>query len=302
MSDDSIICYCFGVKRDVVEAYLKMPNLQIDQLIEETKITTRCAACSVDLDTLIDKVNASENLTRLRERKLAEASRGWKAFVDRLDSGFFICDTEIQSSLRLANYPTFKCIDSWCAPHSYRLTLYDNDGNVRVRAKGSIGANEELSIPFAEFDGCPEQGWFGLHMLPKGPGRYGTLRPQLALKGRNWVSCYHTQYHTDATRSFMRCGVPLLSVSGRTRALISLINGSARPTEYEATLEGESTVARGRLAANGACLFNVDEAFPGRSGDGAVVLRFESDEPLRKNVINRHPDGSLGVDHFPNIV
>lgn len=271
-------------------------------MISKTKITTRCAACSVDLDTLIDQVSASERLTLLRRNEIAESNHGLSVLIDRLDSGFFICDDEIQSSLRLANYPTFARIESWCTPHRYRLTLYCNGGNVCVRTSGLIGVNEELTIPFGDFDKCPVQGWFTLHMLPQGPGRYGTLRPQLALKGRKWASCYHTQFHTDATRTSRRCGVPLLSVAGRTRAIISIINASSRSTGFQARLEGEDETVHGELAANGACLFDVDKAFPRTSGDGAVVLRFDSGEPTRKNVINRHPDGSLGVDHFPNIV
>lgn len=304
MSEDPIICYCYGLKRDDIAARLAQPGMRLDDLISETKIATKCTACSTDLNAMIDEMHCSERLNSLRAVELKASTQGWKRKVDRIDSGFFICDGEIETALRFANHPPFSGDEGLCAPHNYTVTLFDNDGRVCVRHKGSVAVREECTIEFKRLRDCPERGWFLLHMRPQGPGRYGTLRPQVALKGNGWISCYHTQFHTDATRAGRRSGVPLWLVEGRTRAQISIVNGSPTATHFHATLETDAGVQRaeGTIAANGACMFDIDSSFPAVPKSGPVILRIDSEQPTRKNVLNRHPDGSLGVDHFPNMV
>ena len=299
-----IICYCYGLKRADIAAKLAQPDLRLDDLIAETRITTKCTACAVDLNAMIDQMHASERLNHLRAEELKASTKGWQQKVDRLDSGFFICDGEIKTALRFANHPPFTNDESLCAPHDFTVTLFDNGGRVCARHWGHVAVREEQTIELAGLQGCPEQGWFLLHMRPRGPGRYGTLRPQAALKGRGWISCYHTQFHTDAARAGRRSGVALWLVEGRTRAQVSIINGSPVSSRYQASLETDVGMrhTEGTIAGNGACFLDVDSAFGGLPETGAVVLRLDSEQPTRKNIINRHPDGTLGVDHFPNRV
>ena len=66
--------------------------------------------------------------------------------------------------------------------------------------------------------------------------------------------------------------------------------------------KNRTRTVEGRLAGNGASMLDVDEAFPGLPDSAPLILRVRSRRPTRKNLINRHPDGSLGVDHFPNLV
>jgi hypothetical protein len=152
--------------------------------------------------------------------------------------------------------------------------------------------------------GCPSEGWFLLRLIPEGPGYYGTLRPQVVLDGGCWASAYHTQFHTDASRAGRRSGMPLRSVEGRTRTAISMINGSKRASRFRATLEGPGYQAEagGELPGDGARVFEIDDNFPDLPTEAPLIFRINSDYPFRKNVINRHPDGSLGIDHFPNVV
>ena len=75
------------------------------------------------------------------------------------------------------------------------------------------------------------------------------------------------------------------------------VPGLARNYTSDATtlIIGSSMTANFRSA-------QVDERFGELPTDAPLILRVASDRPTRKNLINRHPDGSLGVDHFPNIV
>lgn len=304
MSDDPILCYCFDVKRADVIAHFSAPGARLQDLVDRTKVTTKCTACAVDLDNVLDELQSGEQRTRARAEEVASSRLGLRQRVDRTDSGFFLCNAEVKTSIRLANYPPPALSDDLCSPHTYRVTLFANDGTVCAKDNGAVGTNEEITIDLAAMPGCPLQGWFLLTVHPEGPGRYGTLRPQTAFEGPGWSACYHTQLHTFASRSGRRSGAPLRSIGGLTRTLISVINGSGRPTSYRATLEGPSGVEAvdGELSGNGACLLDIDALFPRKPDNATVIFRMQSEQPTRKNLIYRHPDGSLGFDHFPNLV
>jgi hypothetical protein len=304
MSHDEMFCYCFGIKRAEVEVHFAKPGARLEDLIERTRITTKCTSCAVDLDNMLDGIQASDQRTKAREEELASAGSGLRERVDRTDSGFFLCNDQVRTSIRLANFPPPGQKEDLCSPHSYRVVLFDNDGSARARQRGSIGVSEELTIELAAMEGCPKEGWFLLTAHPVGPGRYGTLRPQTAFLGPHWAACYHTQFHTFASRSGRRSGAALRTIGGHTRTIISVINGGAQPSTYRATLEGPEGTEEisGSLAGHGACLLDVDASFERRPENAFVLFRIASEQPTRKNLIYKHPDGSLGFDHFPNLV
>lgn len=304
MTEDPIICYCFGTRRDAVRRHFSKPEARLEDLIAETSITTKCTACTLDLDVLLDDIQSSERLAGPRATAIEAESAGWPNRIERVDSGFLICDDKITTHIRLANYPPNFDSPELCTPHDWKLKIFDNDGRVRKTAAGRIGVGEEIGIELAELGDCPAQGWFLLRLFPNGPGHYGTVRPQAALQGEDWVACYHTQFHTDASREGRRSGTPLRTVGGFTHAVVSIINGASKPATWQATMEGDgrTRTVEGRLAGDGACMLGVDAAFPGLPDSASLILRVRSSRPTRKNLINRHPDGSLGVDHFPNLV
>jgi hypothetical protein len=86
--------------------------------------------------------------------------------------------------------------------------------------------------------------------------------------------------------------------------MVSIINSSRRRTRFWVMLEwpGNAREVAGALPGNGACLFDIDKRFPDLPGNVTMVLRVRSEQPTRKNVVNCHPDGSVGADHFPNAV
>jgi hypothetical protein len=301
---DPIICYCFGIKRADVAAHFAQSGARLEDLIEKTHITTKCTSCAIDLDIMLDEMQNSDQVKRSRAEELASSRAGLRDRIDRTDSGFFLCDGSTKTSIRLANYPPPGQSVELCAPHTYRVTLFDNDGRVRAQGAGSVDVLEEKTVDLAAMDGCPEEGWFLLTAHPKGPGRYGTLRPQAAFEGRNWAACYHTQLHTFASRSGRRSGAALRTIGGLTRTVISVINSSRNQSAYRATLECLDGIEEmsGSLAGHGACLLDIDASFRRRPDNAFVIFRIESEQPTRKNLIYRHPDGSLGFDHFPNLV
>lgn len=303
MSDQSIICYCFGVTHDQVRRHFRDADATLGQLIDKTQITRKCTACALDLDMLLDELQA-ERMGKVRAAGLEVAACGIPVKVDRVDSGFLLNRNGVQTSIRLANYPPISEPASLCTSHRWQVWLFDDEGLRCGSMSGRIGVEEELTIPLAGIPGCPGQGWFLLRQIPDGDGHYGTLRPQAVLEGDSWAAAYHTQFHTDASREGRRAGTPVFACDGRTRMLISVINGSSQPTSVAMHLEGQGFNGRHEfsLPGNGARMMEIDRAFPNLSGTGAMILRLKSSMPTRKNFINMHPDGSLGVDHFPNVV
>lgn len=305
MSENTVLCYCFGVTRDDVRRHFADPTATLEQLVERTNVTRKCTACLVDLDLLLDEIRASQRgRATLGPSRSTDAETGLRERVDRVDSGFFLNGDGVRSAIRLANYPPIGGSDNHCVAHDWKLRIHAEDGRCVARANGRIAARAEATIEISALHDAPTQGWFLLRQIPDGPGHYGTLRPQLLLQGPRWAAAYHTQFHSDASRRGRRAGAPVLAVDGRTRAQVSIINGSRRPTDYEIAIDGLGLAERhrGALAGNGATIVDLDRLLPLTTGTGALIVRVESAKPTRKNLINRHPDGSVGVEHFPNVV
>ena len=304
MSEDPVICYCFGTTRAEVRAHFARPSARLDDLIARTGITTKCTACSLDLDVLLDDLRTAQRVGGSNQPRVANDARGIRFRQERIDSGFLINRDGIVTLVRLANYPPLFEDPELCTPHRYRLALFDMGGVRCAKISGRIGVGEETTIDLSAIERCPCDGWFLIRLRPEGAGHYGTLRPQAILDGSSWTAAYHTQFHMHASRERWRAGAPLLTIGGRTRAVISIINASATPSGFRVRVDGQDYRAEtdGELAGNGAALFNVDAAFSDLPERASLILRIRSNEPTRKNLINRHPDGSLGVDHFPNLV
>lgn len=301
MSDDPVICYCFGTTRDQVREHFKKPGATLEQLIGETQITKKCTACSLDLDMLLEEIQA-ERLGTVVPSAMSAGRGRFIDKVDRADSGFFICDGTISTQIRLSNYPPMYDDKSFCTDYSYILSLFDEQGHCIARPSGRLPVGSELTLNLGAL-GAPRRGWFLLHQMPDGPGYYGTTRPQVFLKGHGWAACYHTQFHSDATRKGRRADSPAFVIDGKTRMRVAVINGSANPTKVRFRLEGTDCQGEAEtvLLGNGSTIFDVDAAMPTLSGTGPALLHVISDEPTRKILINVHPDGTWGVDHFPNI-
>ena len=61
-----ILCACLNVKRNEAIEFLKKPGNSVDALVAKTGMGTKCAACLLDLDVIIENVDA-KNYSKKRK-------------------------------------------------------------------------------------------------------------------------------------------------------------------------------------------------------------------------------------------
>lgn len=300
-----LLCYCAGVKKSDLRAYLQQPGSSIEEFIERTGLTKKCTACALDLDLILDEEFRNKPKVGVEAKEAKPDRAGWLTYpTKRIDSGFFLNDTDVTTTLRVGNYfPPF--IDErGIATQQYRVSIFSNDGRFLRNESGEIPKGSSLSLRLSG-DHCEtKHGWFLLSLWSSERAHVGTIRPQVALHGPGWTSSYHTQSHMYATCSGRRSGVQLRTRFGRTRAGVSIINTSKAPSEFRATLEcGDAFwAATGTLPGLGSDIVLIDDLFPDLPECSSVVVRFESQRPTRKNVAFFGEDGRISVDHFPNLI
>lgn len=190
------LCYCFDVSAQDVRDHFLRDGRDYDSLVARTRIGTKCTACLLDLDLVLEDIHRRPgDLLRLTDGDdtAARDARGFRMPGDHADSGFLVCENGISTVIRLANNSILFNKDSPNVPYDYSLSLVAEDGHLCARRRGHIGMTEDLQIELASITGCPRRGWFLLSMYPAGGGLFGTLRPQVALMGPNWIATYHTQ-------------------------------------------------------------------------------------------------------------
>ena len=300
--DARIVCPCMGVTEAAVRAYLAEPGASFDGLVDATGVGTRCTACRLDLDVLIGGLHMRAYATRTpvaQERKISE--RGWRQAADQANSGFFVCDDEITTVLRVSNHSQLFAGDTAIVPYRYDLRLFTEAGRRAAHRRGRIEPETALELPFAELEGCPRRGWFLLSLVPLAEGMVGAVRPQVALKAGRWTATYHPQLHAMACRAKT---VLTIAQVGRFDGMVSLINAAGRETAVRFTLYGPDGAAAAQadvaLGARASAFVELDSLFPQPPADTVLALSVTSDRPVRKHVINRHRDGSWSLDHFPN--
>lgn len=300
-----LLCYCAGVRKSDLRAYLHQPGASIEEFIERTGLTKKCTACALDLDLILDEEFGKKPKAGVEVGGVKSDRVGWLTYPNkRIDSGFFLNHAHIRTTLRVGNYfPPF--IDErGIANQKYRVSVFSSGGRFLRNECGEIPKGSSLSLSLGG-DHCEtKHGWFLLSVWSAESAHAGTIRPQVTLKGPDWTSSYHTQFHIYATRSGRRSGVQLRTRFGRTRAGVSIINTSKAPSEFRVTLEcGEAFfAATGALPGRGSDIVMIDDLFPDLPECSSVIVRFESEQPTRKNVIFFGEDGRISVDHFPNLI
>jgi len=281
---------------------MKTPGATLDTLVAQTRVGTKCTACLLDLDVLLadfDQAGSGRSIGSFDQATGPGRGAPW----ERVDSGFFLNQDGIQTILRIANFDLGFAPTEHAAAHDCRLWVFNDAGKIRARDVFHVGGGEETTINLSDYPACPGRGWFLIAMKPRRAGYYGTMRPQVALVGRDWVACYHTQFHADAVRSGRRSGIVLRTKGPYTGAAVYAINGSNAASGLELVISDHYGYRRNadfQLAARGSAMIEIDRAFRDLPSDASLLLDVHSQEPTRKCIINRHGDGSLGVDHFPN--
>jgi hypothetical protein len=291
------------VKRLEAIEFLQKPGNSVEALVAKTSMGTKCAACLLDLDVIIEQVDTKDVTKKDNHAKSKVVHKN--AFnmgsVDRVDSGFFVCDENVKTVIRLANFNPLFREGVEAAPHNFKLMIMEESGKVAAKKSGKILASEQINIDLSQIQNCPESGWFLLSVIPLGPGYYGTMRPQVLLIGRDWASACHTQFHGFASNKVRRVAVGIKSTNGKTWCKVCVINGENKSGEVTLRAEGPTFKSKFsfNLPSKGSKIVSLDNVYQGLPDNEQIVLNVDSKLLTRKYLINTQPDGSWGADHFP---
>lgn len=302
-SEAGFVCFCFGVTRAEIFSHFKETDATYDTLVKKTRVGTKCTACLLDLDLIVDEASGERAARQITTDDKPDA-RGdglFKVPVDQCNSGFFINRGGIATIIRFANHgPIFENL-----PHAtgfrYSLQLVTDLGKRSVLRRGRLEIDAEVTLDLSEFPGMPEQGWFILSFYPDREGLMGSVRPQIALRGPHWVTCYHPQYHHYACRSR---SIPVQKVAGRFSTEVHMINASRAHTNVVFRAQSVQSPYRAeyrcQLGGYHASFESLDNAFPDAPDHEVLSVNVLSDNPIRKHVLNYLGDGAVSVDHFPD--
>ncbi|MCZ6773669.1 MAG: (2Fe-2S)-binding protein [Proteobacteria bacterium] len=307
-ADRRPLCYCFEITADMVRAFFDDHEATIESLIETTGVGTRCTACMLDLDVVLESVhrNAPGTAGAAHGRGVATRGRGLRQPLDLADSIYFVCYGTVSTSAHIGNYPILFDRDAEAGPFAYSLFLLAEDGSIAARRRGRVAAREAIEIDFAAIPNCPPRGWCLLSLYPRQLGFRGSIRPYITLVGPDWSAALHMQRHAMASRRGVRNTMFLpRDDSGRFDATVSVINSGLRATPVRLLLTDPysdfATEQQVHLPLRGSTMIDLDTMFPEAPENGFLKLSVFSNEPTRKHIINRHVDGSWSIDHFPDM-
>ncbi len=308
---EDILCACFDVSKSEVRSFLSKPNAHIEELYSNLKVGSKCTACLADLDLLLSEAHNIDSSYKKRDLKIPEnfEVEFQGTYPDeRLDSGIFLCDNDINTSLQLANYnPLFRDTNE-AVNHNYHIRLFSESGKVTSHIKGIAIVGETLSIDFSSLKNCPNRGWFLISLIPSKSGFYGTLRPQVLLKGKDWAMTSHVQPHMHATygpsRQPRRAHMYIKSVNGKTNTALSVINAANKKGNFtiELTANSYKEIYNQQINANGSAIVYLDKKINNIPKDGVLLIAVSSSVATRKHILMESENGTLSMDHFPNTV
>jgi bacterioferritin-associated ferredoxin len=302
---NEIVCACFSVTEADIKAHLANPQNTLETLVSETGIGTKCTACLLDLDLVIDDTVEFRRSVASRLGQGIQQTKGLTVSTDLTSSGFFLNRKDVRTSLRVSNFPVL--FESNCrgVPYSVSLRLVSAAGYCVRTHRQNLNLNCTMHVSFSEM--LPpeiEDGWLLLSLYPKQRGLVGSIRPQVALEGANWVSTYHTQPQAMATKDGSRNKITVYRAERGFRSLVSVINANSRvgsvtvkmkdmygPWERIHTLD---------MGASHSTLIDLDEHFPDAPIGGIFQVTVTSDVDTRKHILIQQANDSLSIDHFPN--
>lgn len=296
------VCYCFDISEADIRAHFDQPGASYDSLIESTGIATKCTACRLDLDLILESLHqAKPGQPTVAAEGPAEGRGLLRRPQDLSDAGFVVNRDGINTVLRVDNKGLLFEDRSWVVDYEYVLRLFAPHGRVVFRDSGRLKVDGALLFDFGAIDGCPDKGWFLLSLYPRGRGLIGTIRPQLVLRGPDWTSSVHTQWLAMSCR--FKAAL-LRAEDAKTDSLVSLINAARATTTARIELSAPEqdylashTVA---LPPFGSRLVEIDAAFDDLPPQANIAVAVHSDRPVSKHLIICHADGSWSQNHFPN--
>ncbi len=294
------ICYCFNVTEAAVRAHFSKPGATYETLVSETQVTTKCTACRLDLDLILDSLHRSSSSSPAPTPADRQTAKALRRAYDLTDAGFLVNNGEITTLLRIDNQGLLFRDHRWIVPYSYTIRVLASDGRITHTQRGSLGRGDTLEVDFSTIAACPPLGWFLVSLYPQEEGLSGTVRPQLNIRGKHWCSSVHTQLVSMACHHKTAL---LRTEDHKLNALVSLINTGRRQTKLDLTLyDGQGDLkATVILPPLGSHLADLDEIFPDVANEALLTLSVRSDAPVCKHLVLRHRDGSWSQNHFPNI-
>ncbi len=299
---NQVVCLCKDLTRRDILDHFKDPAHNYDTLVQATGVGTRCTACLLDLDLIVDEASGEHATSRvIADPRPQAAGRGWKLPIDQSNSGPFLNADGITTGIRIANLgPMFAALQ-YAVSYRYTLDLFANDGRHAGRRRGHLEPGGSEWVDFSSVAGAPPAGWFLFTLYPGREGLMGSIRPQVAIAGPHWVATFHTQYHAYACRGR---AVLVQAIASGFNSDVHLINASNKACRIDFDLSGPDSdyrdTFRRTLPGRGAALQSLDEAFPRAPRDRMLSLLVRSDRPVRKHIVNRLQGGAISIDHFPN--
>jgi bacterioferritin-associated ferredoxin len=300
-----IVCACFSVSEADIRAHLADPQNTLESLVSRTEIGTKCTACLLDLDLIIDDTVALRRSVASRLGQGMQKTKGLSITADLTSSGFFLNRQNVKTSLRVSNFPVLFESKYHGVPYSVSLRLVSAAGKCVKTYRQDLNLNDTMHVSFSDL--LPphiEDGWFLLSLYPKQRGLVGSIRPQVALEGANWVSTYHTQTQAMATKDGARNKITVYHAKSGFQSCISVINANSRPGKVTVRMHdmyGPWKMEHALdLGASNATIVDLDDLFPQAPVEGVLQVTVTSDIDTRKHILIQQPNGSLSIDHFPN--
>jgi bacterioferritin-associated ferredoxin len=301
---ESPICFCFNVTERDVERHFAEGSGTYESLVEKTRIGTKCTACLLDLDLALDRIHQARRSTIIADGDGAARRTGLHHALDFVDSGFFVHDGAIRTAVRLSNFSQLFGAGAACVPFDYELVAFSEAGNAVGRRTGHVAPERDVTVEIAPDDGAAMRGWFLLALTAREDGFFGTMRPQVALRGAGWCATFHTQPHMMASVGRYRHEVVLQGDGRDLSAAVVVVNGSRRPAAGALVLrdpqDGTERESAFGLPGNGCRTLDLAHAFPGAPAGRPLFVSVRCDRPTRNHIVNIHADASWSVDHFPN--
>lgn len=312
-AEERIVCPCFGSTEADIREYLLKPGVTFEDLVDETGIGSKCTACLLDVDLIlqdyvdahayhIPKKNKVPNVVLgwLGKGNAGGNAGGWALTANQPNVGFFLNGDGVTTTLRIPNRRLLFDLDAPISSYDYRIIVRGPDGRRAAFLTGELPANDDLAVDFSKIDGCPAYGWFLSCLYARDDALRGTTRPQVLYRGETWACTIHPQTFQGACHkklllnAFTNGGTPLVMA-------INVVKKPSRLTVSANYFRGDGGQTKTiRLPPYGVKLIDFRETFDELDDDKALLLTIESDTPVQKFILNKQSSGAFDIDHFPD--
>ena len=303
--NDRQICNCFNITVNDIKEYMVDGSRTIDDLVRDTAIGTKCTACFLDVDLVLNDLQKDQG--SVATQALTKSKRNWTKSSGielaqlRKESGFFINQNGMKTTLVCGNDGFLFEKGDTVVPFNYQIYIFDENGEIRASKKGILQSYQTLTLDFCDIPKCPSQGWFVLNLIASKRGLEGATRPQFFIHADGFSASVHTQPVSSACTS--KISMLKRGVDG-CRAKVQAMNATSSDTDVMLNLTsitGQKIASYPtNLPRKGSFIWDLDNIFPDLVYEDWMLIEVKSDKPIRKHIIHLLNDGSWSLDHFQN--